>query len=250
LVAGIGGCRRIALLLTVVAVLPLALGGGRLSRADADGTPSLQAPQTMKPEAPEADTAPRDLSAKWREVRRAIASEANTLALCQARQCGDMAARRFLGIVALARVQPGRARLGVANRAINLAIRPVSDLAQYGVDDRWAPPLQALARGAGDCEDYAIAKYAVLRAAGVGEDDLRLIVVRDVRLREDHAVLAARSEGRWLVLDNRRMRMLALGELPDYVPLFALGRDGSAPMEGYAMHAPTGGPTGALRRRR
>jgi predicted transglutaminase-like cysteine proteinase len=256
LVAEMSRCQRVAFLLAVVSALPLVLGGARWSRADGDRVSGIGAVQTMRQvasrpsAAPGEATAPQDLSAKWREVRRAIASETDTLARCQVRHCQDVAARRFLAIAALAHAQPGRARLGVANRAINLAVRPMSDLVQYGVDDRWATPLETLARGAGDCEDYAIAKYAVLRAAGVDEDDLRLIVVRDTKQREDHAVVAARLEGRWLVLDNRRMRMLELNEIPDYVPLFALGADGFEPMEGYAMRAPTDGRTGALPRRR
>ena len=52
------------------------------------------------------------------------------------------------------------------NRDINMAIRPTSDLAQWGVTDRWSAPLATLASGRGDCEDYAIAKYVALREAG------------------------------------------------------------------------------------
>jgi predicted transglutaminase-like cysteine proteinase len=43
----------------------------------------------------------------------------------------------------------------------------VSDLAQYGVTELWASPLTTFAAGAGDCEDYAIAKYVALRQAGM-----------------------------------------------------------------------------------
>jgi predicted transglutaminase-like cysteine proteinase len=42
----------------------------------------------------------------------------------------------------------GRARIGIINRAINPAIRPASDLAQWGVEDRWTAPI---ATGRGDC---------------------------------------------------------------------------------------------------
>ena len=40
-------------------------------------------------------------------------------------------------------------------------------MAQWGVPDRWSPPLETLATGRGDCEDYAIAKYVALTAAGI-----------------------------------------------------------------------------------
>jgi predicted transglutaminase-like cysteine proteinase len=179
------------------------------------------------------------LSAKWSDVRREIASDADLLARCRAdaAHCPSVGAERFLAIVAAARIRDGRARLGEVNRAINLAIRPMSDLAQYGVIDRWAAPLDSLARGAGDCEDYAIAKYAALRASGIGEEDLRLVVVRDVKLREDHAVLAVRLDGRWLVLDNRRLLMLEDSRLPNYVPLFTLGVDSVRRVDGGRLAA-------------
>ena len=94
------------------------------------------------------------------------------------------------------------------NRAINLAIRPTSDLAQWGVEDRWSSPLATLTSGRGDCEDYAIAKYVALIEAGVSDSDVRLIIVRDIATGEDHAVVAARLEEKWIVLDNRRLTLL------------------------------------------
>ena len=77
-------------------------------------------------------------------------------------RCASPAALKFLAIVDAARLREGRARLGEVNRAINLAIRPVSDLAQYGQVDVWSSPLATLTRGGGDCEDYAIAKFVAL----------------------------------------------------------------------------------------
>jgi predicted transglutaminase-like cysteine proteinase len=67
------------------------------------------------------------------------------------------------------------------NRAINLAIRPMSDLAQWGVEDRWTAPLATLASGLGDCEDYAIVKYVALSEAGIAAEDVKLVVVRDLQ---------------------------------------------------------------------
>ena len=78
-----------------------------------------------------------------------------------------------------ARAREGRARLGETNRAINLAIRPMSDLAQYGQTDVWNTPLETFASGAGDCEDYAIAKLVALRMAGIAPEDLRIVVMHD-----------------------------------------------------------------------
>jgi len=92
-----------------------------------------------------------------------------TVALCRfdRARCPSAAALRFLSIIDSARGREGLARLGEINRSINLAIRPMSDLMQYHVEDLWSSPLATLAAGAGDCEDYAIAKFVALREAAV-----------------------------------------------------------------------------------
>jgi predicted transglutaminase-like cysteine proteinase len=141
---------------------------------------------------------------KWSGVERDIETEAQVLASCRAapERCPSAAALRFLAIIDAARIREGRARLGEVNRAINLSIRPMSDLAQYGAVDLWTAPLATLAAGAGDCEDYAIAKYVALKQAGVSDEDLRLLIVQDTKLHAMHAVVAARLEGSWVILDN------------------------------------------------
>jgi predicted transglutaminase-like cysteine proteinase len=49
----------------------------------------------------------------------------------------------------------------------------------YGPEDVWSPPLGTLARGAGNCEDYAIAKFVVLQGSSVSADNLRIVILRD-----------------------------------------------------------------------
>jgi predicted transglutaminase-like cysteine proteinase len=169
------------------------------------------------------------LRAKWLEVERAIAAEAAVVAGCgnAPAPCTSRPATKFLEIVKAAAAREGLARLGEVNRAINLAIRPVSDDAQYGVEDHWASPLATLASGAGDCEDYAIAKLVALRAAGVPADDLRLVIIREPATGEDHAVVMARADGRWRVLDNRTFVMIDDSGLSKYRPLFAIDAEGA-----------------------
>jgi predicted transglutaminase-like cysteine proteinase len=62
--------------------------------------------------------------------------------------------------------------------------------------------------GAGDCEDYAIAKFVALQEAGVSADDLRIVILQDDIRKEYHAVVAARLDGNWLMLDNLHMIMV------------------------------------------
>src|SRR5207248_4663919 len=102
----------------------------------------------------------------------------------------------------------------------------MSDLAQHGQIDVWTSPLATLARGGGDCEDYAIAKFVALRRAGLAADDLRIVVLRDTIHGEDHAVAAARVDGRWLMLDNRRMAMVEDAHVRNYRPTFVIDQHG------------------------
>ena len=165
---------------------------------------------------------------KWLGVRRRLDDEMVQLALCEGDRdgCVSPAALKFLDIVDAARAREGRARLGEINRSVNLAIRPVSDLAQHGQIDVWSPPLATLARGSGDCEDYAIAKFIALRHAGLAPDDLRIVVLHDAISGEDHAVAAARLDGRWLTLDNRRMAMIEDTDIRNFRPTFVIGEHG------------------------
>lgn len=161
-----------------------------------------------------------NLRQKWLALKDRLDDDMVQLALCDGDRdnCASPAALKLLAIVDQARGRDGRARLGETNRAINLAIRAADD----GTDDVWSAPLATFQRGAGDCEDYAVAKLAALRLAGVAAEDLRIVVVRDVRAGGAHAVAAARLDGHWLMLDNRRMAMVEDDAARIYQPLFVL----------------------------
>jgi hypothetical protein len=64
-------------------------------------------------------------------------------------------------------------RVGMVNSMFN-NFQFRSDRELHGVDDRWDAPLEFMARGAGDCEDFAIAKYFMLLQAGIDARDLKL----------------------------------------------------------------------------
>lgn len=165
---------------------------------------------------------------KWSALKNKLDDERVQLALCDGDRaaCVSEAALQFLAIVDSGRAREGRARFGEINRAINLSIRASSDLAVYGEVDVWSSPLATFAHGAGDCEDYAIAKFVALRQAGVRPEDLRIIIMRDIFHGDDHAVTAARLDGHWLMLDNRRMAMVEDASIRNYRPLFAIEETG------------------------
>ena len=168
------------------------------------------------------------LREKWLGVEPKLDDERVQLALCDGdrEHCVSPAALQLLAIVDNARARDGRARLGEINRAINLAIRSVSDMAQFGQIDVWSSPLTTFASGAGDCEDYAIAKFAALRMAGVSPEDIRIVVLRDLLHGEDHAAVLARLDGHWLMLDNRRMAMIEDIDVRNHRPLFVIDDGG------------------------
>lgn len=111
------------------------------------------------------------------------------------------------------------AKLEAVNSYVNARVRFVDDRVQFGVADRWLPASETLARGRGDCEDFALAKRAMLRAAGVADQDLYLVVLKDVSRRADHAVLVVRAAGRFLVLDNGTDRIVDSSDVQDYKPM-------------------------------
>lgn len=164
---------------------------------------------------------------KWRRVQDGLLEERSILSRCRddVESC-TLAATRFLAIVDAARQTEGRARIEAINSAINLAIRPVTDQEQYGVPDLWATPLMTFTTEAGDCEDYAIAKYQALAEAGFSAEDLRLVLVHDNAVDDDHAVLAVRSLGQWLILDNRAFSIMEDAEARHLTPLFVLNNEG------------------------
>lgn len=178
---------------------------------------------------------------KWRGVEARMRAELKSIADCEAdgENC-PAGARKFLSLVSDASKLEGRSRVEVVNRGLNNVVRYVGDYQQHGVADLWSSPLETLSSGVGDCEDYAIAKYAVLAAAGIAETDLKMLLVRDRAVRQDHAVLAVRIDGRWVILDNRYSSLSETRDLSHFMPLFAIDGTGvslfAAPYAERALH--------------
>ena len=164
---------------------------------------------------------------KWRNLKSEMTNEMRAVAACRDDQSGcSPAAIRFIAMATEAKSRDGRARLETVNRLVNGAIHYTSDLAQHGMLDVWSAPLASLRSGLGDCEDYAIAKYALLRETGTAEQDLRILLVHDRAVREDHAVLAVREDNAWIVLDNRRSTLAIDSDIRYLTPMYALNADG------------------------
>lgn len=147
-----------------------------------------------------------------------------------------------LGPRAVAEVQPllqmiGRAaaldeeaRITLVNNYMNQRIAFREDIDVWGVIDYWATPLEALNKGAGDCEDYAIAKYFSLLSAGMPIAKLRMVYVR-ASLRGQslaHMVLAyyAQPGADPLILDNLIPDVRPASQRPDLRPVFSFNSEG------------------------
>jgi predicted transglutaminase-like cysteine proteinase len=125
------------------------------------------------------------------------------------------------------------ARLDGVNRFFNRRIGFAEDTQVWRVDDHWASPLETLQQGAGDCEDYAIAKYFSLLALGMPASQLRLVYVR-LQLggpggaSQPHMVLAyyAHASAEPLILDNLLGEIRPASRRPDLTPVFSFNSEG------------------------
>jgi predicted transglutaminase-like cysteine proteinase len=163
---------------------------------------------------------------KWTRAKTEIARELQTVERCRAIGACPAVAQKLIDLSAEGAGRSGRARIGLINRAVDLAIRPASDERQWGVEDRWSAPFETLRSGRGDCEDYAIVKYLALLEAGLSEDDIKIVILKNTFPSEDHAVLAARVDGDWLILDNRTLTLVRDADLTRAIPELVLDRHG------------------------
>lgn len=124
-------------------------------------------------------------------------------------------------LAALGANRSGPEMLGAVNAWTNARVRNVDDAVQYGQADYWASAKLTLARGAGDCEDVAIAKMQILAAMGVGRSDMYLTITRDLIRNADHAVLIVKADGKFWLLDNASDQLLDAATSNNYRPIMS-----------------------------
>ncbi|UJW83978.1 transglutaminase-like cysteine peptidase [Devosia sp. SL43] len=140
--------------------------------------------------------------------------------------CNGTFGRKVSAAIGIAQETSGVALLSLANRTVNSALTYRSDAQNWHSNDYWATVSEMAVKGAGDCEDFATAKYWFLRAAGVSERDLQVVVLSDTRRQLYHAVLAVYLDGQIYILDNLSSRVRRDSQLPNYMPImsFANGK--------------------------
>lgn len=109
------------------------------------------------------------------------------------------------------------------NRQVNQKLRFISDQQLWKQADYWATPGETLAHGQGDCEDFAITKYFLLRHLGISSEKLWLMYAKvrvgapDSPHSIEHMVLGYTPEpgSAELVLDNLLSSLHPLSQRPD-----------------------------------
>ncbi len=119
-------------------------------------------------------------------------------------------------------------QLRVVNAFFNRSLVFIDDQRNWRQADYWATPVEALVRGAGDCEDYAIAKYLTLRRLGVPSERLRITYVKALQPPQAHMVLTwyATPTSDPLVLDNLISEIRPASRRPDLIPVYAFNAEG------------------------
>ncbi|WP_193385811.1 cysteine protease LapG [Pseudomonas soli] len=119
-------------------------------------------------------------------------------------------------------------QLQVVNLFFNKQLRYVEDIDLWHEVDYWATPVQSLIKGAGDCEDYAIAKYFSLRRIGIPAEKLRITYVKALRQNRAHMVLTYYSspQAQPLVLDSLMDAIKPASQRSDLLPVYAFNGEG------------------------
>lgn len=147
---------------------------------------------------------------------------------------GVAVARDWSHVLDVFRAGSEQQKLRDINEYFNRKLRYEDDQKLWGQADYWATPIEALMRGAGDCEDFAIAKYFSLKFVGVPAARLRITYVKariggpDSNLVQAHMVLTyyATPDAEPLVLDNLVGEIRPASRRPDLLPIFSFNSEG------------------------
>lgn len=153
---------------------------------------------------------------KWTSVLSRMQDRAHSKSSLEA-----MFASYGLGSLDRLAQAPIAERVAHINNVVNkITYREDKDV--WGKTDYWATPKETIGRGYADCEDYAIAKYALLKAAQVPENMIRVAIVRDEQKRIPHAILVVYEGGRQDILDNQSPNVRQAQAISWYTPLYSI----------------------------
>ena len=90
--------------------------------------------------------------------------------------------------------------------------------------NQWETLTEFLQRG-GDCEDFAVAKYFILRELGVDAEDMRIVIGKESKRATHHAMLAIKfDEGVWLLENDNTIHRNGYQDISKFV--YAINEQG------------------------
>ena len=107
-----------------------------------------------------------------------------------------------------------------------------TDAAHWKQKDYWATPFEFMGTGAGDCEDYAIAKYFSLVKLGIPDDKLRITYViykkTNSRFEQAHMVLTYyhKTGAEPVILDNINRTLQLASKRNHLKPVYSFNASG------------------------
>ncbi len=207
------GCRLFTLILLVLSFL---------------ATPDARAAQSAYPSlfgTHETYSASIDRFYKWTGMLRRWAEERREAQQpCMLGQIAGCEPREWRRIVDLLTPLDLRAKVEAVNSLMNRY--PYTPSANNWPDPNyWETPFEFLAKS-GQCQDYSIAKFMLLRAAGVPNELMRVVVLRDQRRALDHAVTVVYVNGEALMLDNQIPEVVPVSSVHYYQPYYSINETG------------------------
>lgn len=147
---------------------------------------------------------------------------------------GSNALQQWRNMLQQARGQTDQEKIKTVNTFFNRQIAFHDDQEIWNQADYWATPLETLGRGAGDCEDFTIAKYVTLKILDVPIERMRLIYVRaqiggpQSRLSQAHMVLGyfQNPGDEPQILDNLVTEIYPASRRTDLYPVFSFNSEG------------------------
>jgi predicted transglutaminase-like cysteine proteinase len=99
----------------------------------------------------------------------------------------------------------------------------LSDMRNWGVSDYWALRDEMFGKNAGDCEDYAIAKYFTLKQLGVSIDKMYITYAKSLTYNSAHMVLSyfRYPDSVPYILCNYVKKILPASKRTDLIPLYS-----------------------------
>lgn len=101
----------------------------------------------------------------------------------------------------------------------------ITDNLNYNVPDYWATPPEFV-NYSGDSEDFAIAKYYVLKLIGIDYKKLRIVTIYDTIRDTNHAVLAYySSDNKIIILDSLTDELFEDSLYKHYIPQYSVNEE-------------------------